>query len=499
MDQITQSLFEAQSFIATGPATITQNSRLLPQVLLFVWACGILILAFSWARNWWRLQSAVRAASPLAMQAGVPVLSSPSLLEPGIFGILKPVMMLPRGITDRLNSGQMRAIVAHEMCHVRRRDNLTFAMHMAVETIFWFHPLVWWLRTRLIEERERACDEAVLQSGSEAEVYAEGILNVCKFYVESPLACVSGVTGSDLKQRIVRIMTERLGDNLSMGRKLLLGTVATAAIALPVVFGLAHTTQIFAQTKVEDSPANLLEFEVVSIKPNKSGDNRAGFLLSKGGLSLSNVPVQMLLREAFNVNDERIFGSPNWAKSDRFDVEAKVSEADLSKLDSLSPRQRTKMLLPLLQDRINLKYHHETREMPVYSVVVAKGGLKLKESTVPSNEARGGIRMNGPGDFEGMNVTLALLCHVLSEQPELAHSIIDKTGLAGNYDFHLQWRPEIAGQSGSDANSVGAPVSDANKPGLFTALQEELGLKLEPQKGPVDVIVIDHIEAPSPN
>ena len=298
MDQIAQPLAEAQSFMAVGPAAMTHSFHPLPQILLSIWACGILVLAFSWARDWWRLFAAARTASPVAMQAGVPVLSSPSLLEPGIFGIFKPVMMLPKGITDRLNSAQMQAIVAHEMCHVRRRDNLTFALHMAVETIFWFHPLVWWIRARLIEEREQACDEAVLQSGSEAEVYAEGILNVCKFYVESPLACASGVTGSDLKQRIVRIMTKRLGDDLSMGRKLLLGAVATVAFAFPVVFGLAHTAQIFAQTKVEDLPPNLPPFEVVSIKPNNSGGNRAGFLLSKAGFSLTNVPVQMLLQEA---------------------------------------------------------------------------------------------------------------------------------------------------------------------------------------------------------
>jgi uncharacterized protein (TIGR03435 family) len=499
MDQITQPLAEAQSFMAAAPATLTHHSHL-PLILLSLWACGILVLTFSWVRNWWRLRAALQAASPLAMQADVPVLSSQSLLEPGIFGIFRPVMMLPKGITDHLNSAQMESIIAHEMCHVRRRDNLTFALHMVVETIFWFHPLVWFIRTRLIEERERACDEAVLQSGSEAEVYAEGILNVCKFYVESPLACASGVTGSDLKQRIVRIMTERLGDNLSMGRKLLLGAVATAAIALPVVFGLAHTTQLFAQTQVEDAQANLPALEVVSITPNKSDNSRSGFLLSKAGFSLTNVPVQMLLQEAFNVNDERIIGSPNWARSDRFDVEAKVAEADLPKLDSLSPDQRTKMLLPLLQDRLNLKYHHETREMSVYVLTTAKGGLKIKQSAVQTGERHGGVRMNGSGDFEGMNISIGLFVHVLSEQPELGHTILDKTGLTGNYDFHLQWTPLQPNPTGSDNGaSAGAPASDANKPGLFTALQEELGLKLEPQKGPVDVIVIDHIDMPSAN
>jgi bla regulator protein BlaR1 len=102
-------------------------------------------------------------ASPSTLAAGVPVLWTASLLEPGVFAIVRPVLLLPEGITDRLTEPQLSAIVAHEMCHVRRRDNLTYALHMVVETLFWFHPLVWWMGERLVDERERACDEAVVR------------------------------------------------------------------------------------------------------------------------------------------------------------------------------------------------------------------------------------------------------------------------------------------------------------------------------------------------
>ena len=219
------------------------------------------------------------------------MLSSPSLLEPGVFGIVQPVLILPEGITSRLTESQLNAILAHEMCHVRRRDNLTFAMHMMVETLFWFHPLVWWIRMQLIEERERACDEAVLQSGSEAEVYAEGILNVCKFYVESPLACASGVTGSDLKKRIVRIMTERLGDNLGSGRKLLLASIALAAVLGPVVFGLVKIPQASAQEQ-QSANAPRLSFEVATVKPNRASDNQRMIRISPGKFSVVGMPPQ---------------------------------------------------------------------------------------------------------------------------------------------------------------------------------------------------------------
>jgi bla regulator protein blaR1 len=167
------------------PATpvAVHDLRWIAVMLLTFWAIGALFLVLKWANGWLRIRSAVRSARPLALQAEIPAISSNSLIEPGVFGILRPVLIMPNGILDRLSEAQLRAVVAHEMSHVRRRDNLTFALHMVVETLFWFHPLVRWIRASLIKERERACDEAVLLAGSAADVYAEGILSVCKFYV----------------------------------------------------------------------------------------------------------------------------------------------------------------------------------------------------------------------------------------------------------------------------------------------------------------------------
>ena len=224
-------------------AAASPLGNLWPLILLAIWLCGFLFVVFSWLRGWLRIRASIRASSRMAMLAEVPVLSSPLLIEPGIFGIIRPVLVLPRGIEDRLTQAQLHAIIAHEICHVRRRDNLTAALHMVVEALFWFHPAVWWIKTRLLEEREQACDEIVLQSGNAAEVYAESILNVCKFCIESPLACVAGVTGSDLKRRIVRIMTGNVASKLGPGRKLLLALAATVAVSIPVVFGLVHVKQ----------------------------------------------------------------------------------------------------------------------------------------------------------------------------------------------------------------------------------------------------------------
>src|SRR5215813_4606560 len=108
-------------------------------------------------------------------------------------------------------------------------------MHMVVESIFWFHPLVWWIGRRLVEERERACDEEVLRMGNEPHVYAEGILNVCKFYLQSPMACASGVNGSDLKKHIEALVADRVSPSLTAARKMLLTAVGIAAIGAPVL------------------------------------------------------------------------------------------------------------------------------------------------------------------------------------------------------------------------------------------------------------------------
>jgi beta-lactamase regulating signal transducer with metallopeptidase domain len=233
------------TFIASPDSHLTGLAEL---ALMMAWAIGASALVLRWFARWRELNAIVRAAIPSAINAPIPVLSSPTLLEPGVVGIRRPVLLLPEAIAGRLDDGQLQAIVEHELCHVRRRDNLTSALHMIVETVFWFHPLVWWIGARLIHERERACDEAVVRSGHEAQTYAEGILNVCRHYVASKLACVSGVSGADLETRLEAIMKNEAVDGLSRAKSLLLGTTALAILAAPVLVGLTLPSRAQAQT-----------------------------------------------------------------------------------------------------------------------------------------------------------------------------------------------------------------------------------------------------------
>lgn len=241
---------------------------ILPELLGAIWLCGVLVVIGVWSVRWLRVKRIVRAAKPMyegrevealrrltrvaiGVRTPITMRLSQSSLEPGIFGIARPVLVWPKGISERLSDAQLEAVIAHEIWHVRHRDNLAAAIHMIVEAVFWFHPLVWWMGTRIVEERERACDEKVLRMEYVPQVYAESILKVCEFCVESPLTFISGVTGSELKKRIVEIMTERMGTDLNRGKKGLLAAAALLAIVGPFGFGVVYSRQVRAQEQAQ--------------------------------------------------------------------------------------------------------------------------------------------------------------------------------------------------------------------------------------------------------
>ena len=203
--------FSRPAPIVAPSATVV--AAVFPLMLLAGWLCGCVAIVATWSARWRRIAAAARTAAPvqhgrelemlarLERAAGITrpiaLVSSDGSLEPGVFGIWTPVLLWPRSIANHLDERQVEAILAHEVMHVRRRDNLAAAMHMVVQALFWFHPLVWWIGARLVDERERACDADVIRLGSDPRVYAESILAMCQFYVDSPLVCVAGVTGSD--------------------------------------------------------------------------------------------------------------------------------------------------------------------------------------------------------------------------------------------------------------------------------------------------------------
>jgi uncharacterized protein (TIGR03435 family) len=481
--------------LAVPAATADASWNPLAAILVAIWVLGMAAGALAWFRSWRRLRGAIRAARPLRSDLPIPVLTSPASLEPGVFGIWKPILLLPEGIAGRLTSGQLSSVLAHELCHVRRRDNLTGAVHLLVESIFWFHPLVWWIGRRLVEERERACDQEVVRLGAEPHVYAEGILNVCRFYVQSPLACASGVTGSDLKKRIEAIVANRAAPRLTIVRRMLLAAAGMAAVGAPVLVGLWRAPSGHAQEK--------LVFEVASVKRVDPAAEGGGPIplapgLLPGGEIRSRVSIFNLICWAYRIDGAQLSGGPSWVRSERYAIDAKPEKfegpedptAPISEQRANRARERVKNLLA---DRFRLAVRAETKEAPVYALSVAKGGHKL----TPEPERRGGVS-RGAGVIDSpVGAPVSFLVHSLTL--ELGRPVLDETGLDGRFKFRLEFRPEGADVKRALA-AAGEPVADDDpRPSLFTAIKSQLGLELQARKGSVTAVVIERIERPTEN
>lgn len=262
--------------VTAAGVTSTRAVPALPwdEIAGVIWTLGVLGFLLHWAMRWRALRSLVLESQPLPMAAvPIPVRSSPSALEPGLVGILRPVLLLPQSLTEQLSREEIRSVLAHELCHLRRRDNLTYAIHLLIQAVFWFYPPVWWLGTRLIRERERACDEAVLAAGHEPEIYAESILKVCRLYVGAAVVGTAGVSGSDLKGRIRRIVDGWRAAPLSVLQKLLVGAVAAAAFVLPVSLGLLVNPMADAQDAPSAGysvPPGVARQEYLQTRPQKA-------------------------------------------------------------------------------------------------------------------------------------------------------------------------------------------------------------------------------------
>lgn len=248
-------------------------------------------------------------------------------------------------------------------------------------------------------------------------------------------------------------------------------------------------------------------FDVISIHPDRNAGRFMGLSFSANSFTLTNLPIQMLLKTAFGVREDRLLNVPDWAKNERFDINAKLVDPNAPKMWTLTKDQRGQMLLSLLADRFDLQYHHETRQLREYRLRIAKGGLKLKPSN-PSNSGANGDQATerqvlGYGHLDAQGDTVSRL--ITGLEVVLGSTIVDETGLVGRYDVALRWTPDMdriptSGTTVSGQSSLNADSPTGNlEPSIFTALKEQLGLELKPAKGPVDIIVIDHIEPPSSN
>src|SRR5580658_2681711 len=276
LDQVSQP-FAVPTTSSSVVATAAARASVVPAVVWTLWMCGFLGVGTTWLIRWRRIAAAVRAGSPVDVGVPIGAVCSPAFIEPGIFGVFRPVLLLPEGIFEHLSPEQMKSVLAHELCHVRRRDNLVGLMQMFIETVFWFHPLTWWIGKQIFLERERACDEEVVKLGNEPRVYARSILKVCELYLESPMPCVAGVSGANLRMRIEAILNGRIAKNLNGGTKALLAGAGLFAVAAPIAIGLLDGVTLRAQTVPPT-----LTFEVASVRLAPPPDERTPARRSSG-------------------------------------------------------------------------------------------------------------------------------------------------------------------------------------------------------------------------
>jgi uncharacterized protein (TIGR03435 family) len=286
-----------------------------------------------------------------------------------------------------------------------------------------------------------------------------------------------------------------------------------AWLLVALLFGLVDPTYGQVQTPTKNTAAKLPIYDVSAVKPAKSGMG-SRVLFTADGLTATNVTLKILIKMAYGVEDDQILAAPSWFDSQTYDIEAKVDTSEVSELSKLSGDERMIMFQKLLADRFKLALHRETKELPVYALVIAKNGPKLKEAKPGDTYANGlkgldgkpaghaGMMMWGRDRLTGQVITIASMVPPLSQQ--LGRTVQDRTGLTGNYDIELHWTPDnaagsIMGPPRDRAASDSGAAAESPEPSFFTAIQEQLGLKLESRKAPVGVLVIDHAETPAAN
>ena len=418
-----------------------------------------------WQETLHRLRARIRIAPP------VKLLVSSLIQGPVVIGWLRPVVLIPVSALAGVPCEHMEALLAHELAHIRRHDYLINILQSFAEATLFYHPAVWWISRHIRLERENCCDDVAVSVAGDPLVYVLALSGLETARVAPALAA----SGGSLKHRVARLLG------------------ASSPAPLPGAFVAVLVLLLTAWVAISQT-ASPARFEAATIRLHVA-DGRQGidFVTQPGRLHVVNNPVANLIGNAYN--NHKLLGGPEWIESDRYDLEATAA-------GSPNDKQVMQMLQILLADRFRLQIHPEQREETVYHLVVAKGGLRMEKKTnencvrvdrtqpgeAPSNPC-GNNMMRRKGNHLEWIVTNNDMQHMVGALGVNGHPVIDKTGVTGTFDLHVEFADA---QPDSDASV------DPSVPSIFAAL-DQLGLKLEPATGLVDVLVIDHIERPTPN
>src|SRR3984893_4703254 len=499
-----------------------------------------------------------RLCSEAGIHRPVDILLHEDILTPMTCGLVRPAIVMPSDARE-WSEADVRQAVVHELEHVHRADWLVHVVARLVCALYWFHPLAWMGLRRLCLDSERACDDAVLQ-GAERTEYAEQLVMLARRLVKAGARPVlSMANGSDLSTRVSAV----LDDHQARGRtgRLSAVVIGVTAVVLALAIsplravgqsGESHVpiatnhaaplavspaSALHPRGKPAPSPSSMSQglfikpkiplqarppqapsaaadasgpvFEVPSIKPTKVSGSAYTFVRPGGRFTATNLPLKGLITRAYRLQGNQVEGGPSWVSSDGFDIEAKAE-------GNPPPEQVLLMVRALLAERFKLKLRTETRQLPVYALELARSDGRLGSGLRPAspadcvsvppssgppplfdrNRPPCGALYSPMGHWTGRGVSIEALTSDLSRV--VSRVVLNRTGLTGTFDLDLQWTDlTVLLQPGGSVPDAPPPAD--NPTWIYTALQEQLGLKLDSQKGPVDVLVIDRAEKPTDN
>jgi uncharacterized protein (TIGR03435 family) len=420
---------------------------------------------------------------------------------PTVVGWLRPVVLVPVGALGGLPAAHLEALLLHELAHIRRHDYLINILQSVAESLLFYHPAVWWVSGHIRAEREQCCDDVAVSISGDAITYARALAQL-ESYRPAHLSAAIAANGGSLANRIARLLGQSrpaVRTGLEPGVITVAGLLVVAAYGL---FGQSADPPRFAAASIKRNPSR----EQLSMAVPMGVGYRPG-----GRLVAGNAPLTMLIQRAYSVQGFQVVGGPAWINTDGYDIDAKPES-------NTDQKRMWLMLQTLLADRFKLSMHHETRNLPVYDLQAVKGGPKLQApqggacsevlTGVPEPGQQRPAPPCGPGligagtglTMEGISVSMPAVAKMLSTL--MGREVVDKTGFTGRFALHLEFAMDdaLAGlpnPAGPDAS--GQPADPAARPTIRTALQEQLGLKLQASTGPVDAFVIDHVERPTEN
>jgi uncharacterized protein (TIGR03435 family) len=432
-----------------------------------------------------------RLATDSAIGTRVEVLLHESVPGPIASGVLHPAILLPPDAQTWEQDDLNRAL-RHEMEHVRRGDCLTHSLARAVCAMYWFHPLVWMAWRQVALEAERACDDIVI-AHSEATAYATQLVELAQRLMsaaKSPHLAMAN--RADLPLRVSAVLDSRQRRGRAGPFLVALGCSAAAVLLLTLSpLRTVSAPQAAITRGITESANGTLELQAVSITPSNPNAQGRTFNMHGHQLFIYNATVDALIEFSYGVQLRQIVGGPDWMDKDKFNITAAENQEDQPSIGECEAAVQQ-----LVADRFGLKFHHENRLLPVYLLSVAESGPKLTESDrkgeVPSSRFQtvpGGIML------PVVNASMGDFVNIM-QRAALDRPMIDQTGLPGRYNFLLTWAPDKTQFTGSFQMPPPAK-NDFPPPDLFAAMQQQVGLKLEPSEATMDVLVIDHVEQPA--